>query len=104
MLAILPALMLGSAVFNPLPDCRLVRPLSFFEELSDLPPEIKTDFEARASHIYARSEKGVSFSDAVGPNTKFGRQVLFVAHEGNLWLISYMYGGDTDSDGIVSLE
>lgn len=93
MLAIFSALMLAPAGFNPLPDCQLVRPLTFFEELSDLPPEIRTDFEARVGHIYPRSEKGVSFSDVIGPGTKFGKQVSFVAHNKNQWLISYVYGG-----------
>lgn len=85
--------MLGSVVFNPLPDCRLGRPLSFSEELRDLPPAIKTDVEARAGHLYPRSEKDLSFSDVTGPNTKSGSQMLFVAHDGDLWLISYSYRG-----------
>ena len=93
MLAIFPVLMFASIGFNPLPNCQLIRPLTFFEKLSDLPPEIKTDFEDRVGQIYPRSEKGISFSDVVGHNSKFGNQLLYIAHEKNRWLISYMYGG-----------
>ena len=92
MLAVLPLLMLSVSDFQPLSNCALSRPVTFFEDLSALPPEIRSDFTAR-KQIYPRTEKGITFSDTPGPNEKIGSVLLFVAHAENQWLIGYVYGG-----------
>jgi hypothetical protein len=92
MSVILTALVMAHAEFHPLNDCVLVRPVTFFEDLSALPTEIMTDFAKRVGVIYPRTEKGVNFSDVVGPTSKVGRLLIYVANHENQWLVSYTCG------------
>lgn len=93
MSVVLAALVMAQAEFRPLNDCVLVRPVTFFEDLSALPTEITTDFAKRVGVIYPRIEKGVNFSDVVGPTSKLGSLLIYVANYKNQWLVSYTYGG-----------
>lgn len=93
MSAILAALVMAQAEFRPLNNCVLIRPVTFFEDLSALPAEIRKDFVRRVGVIYPRTEKGVNFSDVIGSTSKIGSLLLYVARDENLWLVSYTYGG-----------
>lgn len=93
MAAILAALMMAQTEFHPLDNCALVRPVAFFEDINALPIEIRSDIEKRYGNIYPRTEKNLNFSDMPRPNTKWGAQLIYVAHATNQWLISYIYGG-----------
>jgi hypothetical protein len=93
MSAILVALAMAPAEFRPLRNCPLIRPVTFFEDMNALPAEIRSDIVKRAGVIYPRTEKGVTFSDVLGPKSKVGKVLLYVARDNNQWLVSYMYGG-----------
>lgn len=93
MSAILAALAMAQAEFRPLGDCPLIRPVTFYEDMNALPAEIRSDIVKRAGVIYPRTEKGVTFSDILGPKSKVGNVLLYVARDKNQWLASYMYGG-----------
>ena len=93
MSAILAALAMAQAEFRPLGNCPLIRPVTFFEDMNALPAEIRSDIVKRAGVIYPRTEKGVTFSDVIGPKSKVGKVLLYVARDNNQWLASYIYGG-----------
>ncbi|WP_010219249.1 hypothetical protein [Sphingomonas sp. PAMC 26621] len=93
MSAILAALAMGQAEFRPLGNCPLIRPVTFFEDMNALPAEIRSDIVKRAGVIYPRTEKGATFSDVLGPKSKVGKVLIYVARDNNQWLASYMYGG-----------
>ncbi|WP_085809238.1 hypothetical protein [Sphingomonas sp. TZW2008] len=93
MSAMLATLALAQAQFHPLENCSLIRPVTFFENMNALPAEIRTDIMKRAGAIYPRTKKGLTFGDVVGPRSKIGKVLLYVARDNNQWLVSYMYGG-----------
>lgn len=93
MSAILVALAMAQAEFRPLGNCSLIRPVTFYEDMNALPAEIRSDLVKRAGVIYPRTEKGVTFGDVLGPKSKVGNVLFYVAHDNNQWLASYMYGG-----------
>lgn len=93
MLVLLSSMILAQTEFRPLVNCALIRSITFYEDMSALPSEIRLDIQKRVGFIYPRSERGLNFSDAIGPRSKVGRQLLYVAREEDQWLISYMYGG-----------
>lgn len=93
MSAILTVLMMAQAEFLPLGNCALIRPVTFFEDMSALPVEIRSDIVKRYGVIYPKTEKGVTFSDVVGPKSKVGALLLYVARDKDQWLVSYVYGG-----------
>lgn len=95
MSATLVALAMAQAEFRPLENCTLVRPVTFFEDMNVLPTGIRSDILKRAGVIYPRKERGVTFSDMIGPGDKVGALLLYVARANNQWLTSYMYGGIT---------
>ena len=90
---LLAALLLAQPEFRPLGDCALIRPVTFSENISELPSEIQSDLKLRGADIYPRTEKNLNFSDFPSQNSKMGSQLLYVAHAEKQWLISYIYGG-----------
>jgi hypothetical protein len=93
MSATLVALAMAQADFHPLANCPLIRPVTFFKDMNALPAEIRSDIAKRAGVIYSTTDKSVTFSDVVGPKSKVGKALLYVARDNDQWLLSYMYGG-----------
>lgn len=93
MLIIFAGLAISQAEINPLGDCALIRQVTFYDNMSSLPPEIKADIAKRHGPILPRMARGISFSDVASSSSKPGPLPLYVAHETNQWLVSYTYGG-----------
>ena len=91
--AILVALAMAQAEFRPLDNCPLARPVTFFEDMNALPTEIRLDLIRRVGVIYPKTEEGITFGDALGPKSKAGNVLLYVARDNDQWLASYTYGG-----------
>lgn len=90
---IVAALVMAQIAGQPLSACTMVRPVTFFADLSDLPPEIEADIKKRYGSIYPRKNKTVSFSDTpIRPST-VSVELNYVGQAKNQWLISYTYGG-----------
>ena len=93
MSGILIALAMAQTEFRPLDNCPLIRPVTFFKDMNALTAEIKSDIVKKAGVIYPRTYKNVTLSDALGPMSKVGNVLLYVARDKNQWLASYVYGG-----------
>lgn len=93
MSAMLVALAMAQAEFRPLDNCPLTRRVTFFEDMNALPAEIRSDLIKRVGVIYPRTDKSVTFSDALGAESKVVNVLLYVARDNDQWLASYMYGG-----------
>lgn len=93
MSVIIAALVLAQAGGQPLDACDLVTPMTFFDNMSDLPPEIQSDINKRHGIIYPRGSKAISFSDTPSRGLKVSSELSYIGHVKNQWLISYTYGG-----------
>lgn len=81
MLIIFAGLAISQAEINPLGDCALIRQVTFYDNMSSLPPEIKADIAKRHGPILPRMARGISFSDVASSSSKPGPLLLYVAHE-----------------------
>lgn len=84
-----------------MPACALVRPVTFFESLDVLPPEVRADLNARTGQIRTRSDPPDPKAN-LGPDASATPLLTYVAKARGQWLVGYMTFGFVLQDVTVS--